>query len=229
MTTLGVMARAPVAGKCKTRLSGAVGAEGAAALYEAMLRDTLDAMQGVGATRLVVLAAPEDDGVLALRSLVESPWEIVPQVGTGLGERLVNAFRTLGTDGGPVVLSDSDSPTVPISPIAQALHRFVEPRRAIVGPCEDGGYYLIGLTTLELGVLEQIPWSTAQVMATTRARCRTLGLSLQELPVGYDVDDARDLDRLRAELTTHPERAPRTAAAVSRLLVSGGTRDAEPW
>jgi glycosyltransferase A (GT-A) superfamily protein (DUF2064 family) len=100
--------------------------------------------------------------------------------------------------------------------IAAAIARFRGPRRALMGPCADGGYYLIGLTTPELGILDGISWSTDKVAAQTRARCRDLALALEELPASYDVDDTADLARLRAELALCPERAPRTAAALLR-------------
>lgn len=208
---LGMMARAPVVGRCKTRLASAIGNERAVRLYEAMVADSCDAFARAGADRLVVMAAPEDDGVARLRAIAPSSWDIVAQVGEGLGERLAHAFRTLGEDGSSVALVDSDSPTVPMAPVAEALARFSGERRALVGPCVDGGYYLIGLTTLDLGVLRDVPWSTPGVLPTTRARCAELRLALEELPEGYDVDDAASFARLCAELREHPDRAPRSA------------------
>jgi glycosyltransferase A (GT-A) superfamily protein (DUF2064 family) len=111
-----------------------------------------------------------------------------------------------------VALLDSDSPTVDIAPVARALASFDGPRRALAGPCEDGGYYLIGMTSLELGILEGIPWSTSRVMSETRARCAALGISLEELPSAYDVDEPRDVTRLVRELRARPHLAPRSAA-----------------
>ena len=211
---MGIMARAPIAGHCKTRLAAALGDEPAAELYRAMLLDSLDLFGRVGATRLAVMTAPEHDGVAVMRALAPPAWEIVAQEGEGLGARLAHAFRTLRQDADAVVLVDSDSPTVAAAPIAQALARFSGPRRALLGPCDDGGYYLIGLTTPELGILDGITWSTAKVADETRARCAALGLALEELPPAYDVDRLEDLERLRAELSSHPERAPRTARAL---------------
>jgi rSAM/selenodomain-associated transferase 1 len=209
------MARAPLARHCKTRLAVAVGAEKAAAIYHAMLLDSLDTFSRVGASRCVVMAAPEHDGVAHLRRVVPPSWEVIAQEGEGLGARLAHAFRVLGERGAPVVLTDSDSPTVDGAAIAHALARFAGPRKALMGPCDDGGYYLIGLTTLELGILDGISWSTPEVAAQTRVRCAALRISLEELPLGYDVDGPPDLDRLREELTHLPERAPRTAKVLS--------------
>ena len=212
--TIGVMARAPVLGRCKTRLAATLGDEAATRLYEAMLGDSLDLFARVGATRLVIMTAPEDDGVAIMTRLAPPGWEVVAQAGPALGERLAHAFRTLGAGSDAVLLVDSDSPTVRPEPIAEAVMRFRGPRKALMGPCDDGGYYLIGLTSLELGILDGIAWSTPQVAAQTRARCEVLGLALEELPAAFDVDRATDLARLRDELTAHPSRAPRTARAL---------------
>jgi glycosyltransferase A (GT-A) superfamily protein (DUF2064 family) len=86
------------------------------------------------------------------------------------------------------------------------------PREALMGPCADGGYYLIALTSPETRVFDAIDWSTSRVQEQTRDRCAALGISLRELPAGYDVDDAEGLARLRAE----PQRATRVAELLAR-------------
>jgi rSAM/selenodomain-associated transferase 1 len=213
--TIGVMARAPRAGQCKTRLEPALGPEGAARLYEAMLLDTLCALASAGARRLVVMAAPENDGVEVLRAIAPAGRDVVAQRGEGLGSRLANACTDLGGGGAPVVLVASDTPTMQVGPLAHALCDFHAPRRVLLGPSDDGGYYLIGLTTAELGVLRDISWSTPAVLRETRARCVELGLAVDELPSSYDVDEPADVERVRRELAEHPERAPRTAAVLA--------------
>ncbi len=215
--TLGMMARAPVPGRCKTRLAASLGDEAAAKLYAAMIADSIDGYSRAGATRNVVVAAPEYDGVRVLRDLVPPDWEVIPQLGTGLGDRLANAFRTLKADGSPVVLVDSDSPTLPVEPISDALGRLNGGGRVLLGPTDDGGYYLIGLTSLELEIFRDIPWSTPRVLETTLARCAALSLSAELLPSWYDVDEAKDLERLCAELSQRPNRAPRCARTLRDL------------
>src|SRR5437867_3556031 len=99
------MARAPLAGKCKTRLARAIGEAAAARLYEAMLLDRLDMLSSDGLSALgvpirrVVLVAPEHDGVAALRRLAPR-WEVIAQRGDDLGARLSNGLLALtgGTD-----------------------------------------------------------------------------------------------------------------------------------
>lgn len=216
--TIGIMARAPVAGRCKTRLAKTFGAEGAAQLYAAMLADRLAAVDALPAVRRVIVAAPEDDGVAVLGRLAPIGWEIIEQRGADLGARLGNAFRDLVGSGGLVCLVDSDSPLVSFASLRPELTKPRGPRTVVAGPCEDGGYYLIGMTSLELGVLDDIPWSTSAVMPRTRERCDELGLRLEELAEAYDVDEAPDVDRLERDLRERPELAPRTWAAVRALL-----------
>jgi uncharacterized protein len=214
---IGVMARAPVAGRCKTRLAASVGDVLAAELCRAMLVDTLGSIERTFAsTRLVVMAAPEHEGASLLRALAPPRWEIVVQEGEGLGARLRHAFLTLGASSTPVALVDSDSPTASWDAAESALAGLRGPRRVCMGPCTDGGYWLIAMTTIVLDILERISWSTPAVAAETRARCAALGLTLEELPLGRDVDGPDDLAWLREELRRHPERAPATAAVLER-------------
>ena len=216
--TIGVMARAPIAGRCKTRLAKTLGAEGAARLYAAMLADRLAALDAVPARR-VLLAAPEDDGVAVLGRPARPGWLILEQRGADLGARLGNAFRDLVGGGGLVCLVDSDSPLVSFANLWTDLAKPRSPKTVVAGPCEDGGYYLIGMTSLELGILEDIPWSTNGVMRETRARCARLALHLDELTEAYDVDEPADVDRLRQDLRDTPELAPRTSAALHALAL----------
>jgi rSAM/selenodomain-associated transferase 1 len=209
---LGLVARAPVPGRCKTRLARAIGPIPAARLYEAMLRDSLDSYARIPARRHVLLAAPEDDGVAALRVLAPPAWEIEPQVGEDLGERLAHAMRSLGAHGDAVVLAGSDSPMVPFDAIEIGVGSLAAPRNAIVGPAADGGYYLIGVSETQPGVLEGIRWSTSVVFEQTVERCADLGLAVTRLPPSYDVDEPADLERLRRDVHARPDRAPHVAA-----------------
>jgi uncharacterized protein len=215
--TLAVMARAPVPGRCKTRLGRVFGAEAAAELYGAMLLDTLSRLEQVPVIRRVIAAAPEHDGVRRLRALAPAGWEVLEQRGDGLGARLSGVTSDLWTSGNAVVLVDSDSPTIPLAPLRRGFAWLCRPNRALIGPSEDGGYYLLGLSSLELGVFDDISWSTPLVLAQTRGSCAALGLAIEELPVWYDVDTPGDVERLARELGLHPERAPRSARVLSTI------------
>jgi rSAM/selenodomain-associated transferase 1 len=211
MKTIGVMARAPIAGRCKTRLAAHLGAEGAASLYRAMLLDTIDALAVVDARR-VIMAAPEDDGVAMLGALVEtiSPqWSVLAQSGRDLGERLADAMAKIAMGEG-AVLVDSDSPTMPVASLARGV-RSLGGDHALLGPCVDGGYWAIGAPRADPAIFTGISWSTPDVCAQTRERLRAAGWRWSELETVYDVDDVDDVARLRTELRADPRRAPRCA------------------
>jgi uncharacterized protein len=230
---IGVMARAPLPGRCKTRLLAAHGAEWVADLYAAMLRDTLDGLQSVTADEYVVFVAPvpaapgeeaDEDArtklafdVLARH--VPAPWELVAQQGEDLGARVEHAFGVMFERGASyALLSGSDAPSFPTEPLAEAFadEALATQREVLVGPSEDGGYYAIGMARLEPRLVRDIPWSTPAVMETTRLRCTELGLPLRELPKWYDVDEPSDVMKLLDEVRKHPERAPRTAQFFAR-------------
>jgi hypothetical protein len=203
------MARAPLPGACKTRLARVLGDQRAASLYQAMLLDTLAAYATLPAARLVVLAAPENDGVQHLSLLVPRPWEVLAQRGRDLGERLAIAQAELRP--GVVLLVSSDSPAPPVSALREALQSWSTSSDVLLGPCADGGYYLIGLPSPETRVFQEIDWSTDVVLAQTRARCEQHGIGVRLLPPAVDVDEVSDLEYLRAELAASPGRAPRTS------------------
>lgn len=232
-TAIGVMAHAPLPGRCKARLLAAHGADWVTGLYAAMLRDTLDGLQAIDADDYVVFvapvpAAPGEDTTDEVRSAlafdvlarhVPSPWHLVAQEGDGLGERIEHGFRTMFERGaGYALLAGSDAPSFPTEPLATAFEDETTRSQVLVGPSEDGGYYLLGMPQLEPRLLHDIPWSTPAVMDATRLRCRDLGLTLRELPKWYDVDEPSDVLVLLEEMRSHPERAPRTA----QFLIKNG-------
>jgi rSAM/selenodomain-associated transferase 1 len=225
---IGVMARAPVPGRCKKRLLAAHPAEWVTGLYAAMLRDTLDGLQSVLADDYLVFVAPiaaqpgEESDADALTKLafdvlsrhVPAPWTLVPQRGTDRGERVEHALSVMFERGADYALvSGSDAPSVPTDMLAEVFadDTLVTNRDVLVGPSDDGGYYAIGMSRVEPRLVRDMPWSTPAVMETTRLRCRELGLTMRELPKWYDVDEPSDVRRLLDEMRTNPERAPRTA------------------
>jgi len=214
------MCRAPVVGRCKTRLAKAIGHPSAAGLYAAMLADRIAAIDLLPVRGRVLLAAPEDDGVAAVRALFGSErWRVVAQRGEGLGERLSHAAEDLlAEEGGALVcLLDSDSPALDLASLLPTLTAPRDPRRIVLVPSADGGYSLIGMYARYPALFEGIPWSTSRVAATTREACARLGLALVETRPGWDVDEPSDLERLRREIGEIEKVAPRTAAFVREL------------
>ena len=211
MTTLaiGVLARAPLPGRCKQGLLAAHSPEWVAGLHAAMLRDTLDGLQAIDAAHHVVFVEDADEGALAsLARHVPAPWELVPLVGEERGARLETAFAALLARGARfAVLAASDAPSAPTDALAiDETHEGL-----VIAPTEDGGFHALGGARLEPGLLVDLPWGTPAVLDTLRLRCRARSVAVRELPAWYDVDHPSDVLRVIDELRKHPERAPRTA------------------
>jgi hypothetical protein len=135
----------------------------------------------------------------------------------GFGRCLLHALQGMLAEGhdAACVLS-SDGPTLPTERLVEAASLLLAPGcRAVLGPAEDGGYYLLGMRTAHAVLFADIAWSTASVADQTRARARSLGLPLVELDPWYDVDDAASLATLLGERSGNP--APETNAVIARL------------
>ena len=146
----------------------------------------------------------------------------MPQRGDKFGERLFFAIEDLFKYGfGSVCLIDSDSPTVSAEYFAKAVELLSKNEdRVILGPSDDGGYYLIGVKKPHRQLFDEIDWSTERVLKETIQRATEIGLDVQLLPTGYDVDDAVSLRRLCNELlasTTSTNIAPSTQKFLAQL------------
>jgi rSAM/selenodomain-associated transferase 1 len=201
LCALAVMAKAPRAGRVKTRLSPPLTLEQTAALNIEFLRDTTENLATIPGTAGLISYTPVGDEELFDRLLPET-FALVPQRGDGFGERLLAAAEDILSIGyGAVCLIDSDSPTVPGAAFYQAVLALMEPgERVVLGPSDDGGYYLIGMKRAHREPFERISWSSGSVLAETVERCRDAGLEVVMLPAWYDVDDAGTLKVLTAEL-----------------------------
>ena len=201
---LGVMTKVPRAGRVKTRLTPPLTPEEAAALNICFLRDTASAIElaaNDGPARGTGVYTPIGEEI-EYRGILPGSFDLIPQRGDAFGERLTNAAEDLFTVGfDSVCLIDSDSPTVPERAFADAARLLSEPGdRIVLGPSDDGGYYLIGMKKLHHRVFEEIEWSTERVAAQTLERAAELGVKVELLPTWYDVDDRVTLQRLCTEL-----------------------------
>lgn len=204
MCALAVMAKAPRAGKVKTRLQPPLTADEAAALNVCFLRDTAEnialvASEG-GACGMICFTPVGDEA--AFDGMLPESFALIAQRGDGFGERLLCAAEDILSCGfGAVCLIDSDSPTLPSGALREAVRELARPgERVVLGPSVDGGYYLIGMKAAEPRVFERITWSTESVYDETVERVREAGLELVELPRWYDVDNGATLAVLEREL-----------------------------
>jgi hypothetical protein len=136
---------------------------------------------------------------------------LLPQQGDDLTARLLSMFATLfGLGYTGVIATDSDSPTLPLQFLQQAVDLLANPEVDVVlGPSADGGYYLIGLRQVYPVLFEDMPWSTSVVCAETLRRAESAGLRVVCLPSWFDIDTAADLERLRQQMAEMGEAAPR--------------------
>jgi rSAM/selenodomain-associated transferase 1 len=193
-----VVAKRPAPGQTKTRLSPPLSPERAAALYECFLGDTLDLVRQVPGAQPVIAFLPPSEQ--AYFSRLAPDFELVLQEGADLGARLDNAlthYLQLGYQ--RVVIMDSDSPTLPLDCLVAAFAA-LDDADVVLGPCDDGGYYLIGLKQPAPRLLREVPMSTPTVAADTLALAAEAGLRVNLLPLWYDIDNVATLHRLSAEL-----------------------------
>ncbi|WP_062348311.1 TIGR04282 family arsenosugar biosynthesis glycosyltransferase [Herbidospora yilanensis] len=188
MTTLLVIAKEPVPGRVKTRLTPPFTPVEAAALAEAALADTLAAALRTPADRhVLVLAGSPGDWLPA-------GFEIRPQCGGGLDERLAAAFAACA---GPALLIGMDTPQVRPDLLAPALD--FGRHDAWFGPADDGGFWALGLADPDPALLLGVPMSVAETGAAQLARLRDKGLRVGELPALRDVDTAADARAVAAQ------------------------------
>lgn len=226
-TAIGIMCKAPWAGRSKTRLAAHIGASAAAELSACFLRDVAAAIEAVP-----VALGRKGYGVYApagteaeLRGLFPPGFGLMLQAGNDLGQALLGAVNDLlrsGHDG--VLLVNGDSPTLPSTFLVSAVELLRQPGdRMVLGPAADGGYYLIGLKRAHSQLFSGIAWGTATVAQSTRQRAAEINLTVADLPEWYDIDDAETLAWLRAELSGELRRfsnggkAPATRAMMAKL------------
>lgn len=216
MSFLVLMAKAPRPGLSKTRLAGpdGAGAQHAARLADAFLRDTLATMRALVDVERLLWFAPAD--AEPYFKALDPDAHLLAQPDTDFGARVAAAFDAAFTVGAErVVVLGSDTPHLEPARIEQAFAA-LDTKDLVLGPCPDGGYYLLGLRHPCAALFERIDWSTARVREQTLERARAAGLHVEELEELFDVDTPLDLELLRRWIALHgPARCPHTARALA--------------
>jgi hypothetical protein len=197
-----VFTRAPRAGATKTRLIPALGPAGAAELHRCFILDVLGSLRPLPAHIIVAIAEPEDaEPVRGLAADACPSAELFVQSGADLGERISNSVGSALEQGYPrVAVVGTDAPDLPARLVDEALALSVD-SDLVLGPCLDGGYYLVGMRELVPGLFRGIEWSSDHVLVDTLSRAKRRGLSVALLEPWYDVDTPEALDHLRSELS----------------------------
>ena len=223
-----IMARSPVSGDPpKTRLASVIDSDtNRRRLYSAFLGDTVRACRTLDGSSLRLAYTP-DGGTDGFREVGIDDNELLVQRGNDLGRREEGVFADLFAAGfTKVVMIGSDLPTLPIAHIQRAIDA-VDAQTVVLGPSEDGGYYLIALASDTDRNVPTVPdlfstirWSTAETLNDTWAAAARAELRVELLPSWYDVDDEEGLTRLRADLTGHGGRslAPETQTVLDDIL-----------
>ncbi|MGH7274115.1 MAG: TIGR04282 family arsenosugar biosynthesis glycosyltransferase [Nitrospiria bacterium] len=211
-----IFAKAPVAGKVKTRLFPHLTSEDATQLHRAFVLDTLTRLKTIRGIRRYIACYPSLTHPFFQQLSQDFQIGLLDQQGDDLGQRMGGIVKTLMQSGcSRVVLIGTDIPTLPTSYVKDAfnfLQRRAPQTDVVLGPSEDGGYYLIGLSRWVPQLFEGIPWSTDKVFEITLQKIHDLGLKFEILPKWFDVDDYKHLKTLAAQLAQQPDLAPHTWA-----------------
>jgi len=207
---MGIMMKTPRNGFSKTRLSPPLSAEEAAGISRCFLKDTSVVIEALSrqdpfVVGVAIYTPVGSEGDLG--ELLPPGFKMIAQREGDFGTRLSGAAEDLFSVGfSAVCLIGSDSPTLPFHYLQDLATFLKEPKdRMVIGPCWDGGYYLLGLRHVHTRLFENITWSTDRVYGETIERSKEINLPAVTLPVWYDVDDQFSLNRLLSEL--FPERA----------------------
>ena len=230
---IAVMAKAPAAGRSKTRLMPLLSAYEAAAMGGAFLRDVtanlaLAARDGLIVPYVAYAPAGTQDAVRHYiadgTGLLLADGAGVAEAGVhGFGSCLLQAIATMLAQGHQAAcVLNADSPNLPTGFLRQAAAYLAAPGdRVVMGPAEDGGYYLLGMKQAHTTLFADIDWSTDRVAAQTRSRAIEAGVTMEELLPWYDVDEPETLLRLRDELAGNRMQgqfaAPHSAACLAQL------------
>jgi uncharacterized protein len=214
-----VFAKSPKPGKVKTRLQPAVSPQIAAALHAACIADTMQLVRKVRGCEVIVFAA---GGASYFRKLAKKPGTgarlpVLPQRGVDLGARMASAFRKcFGMGYRQAVVIGTDTPWMGADRVRRA---FADMKRndVVIGPAEDGGYYLLGMRKFVAEIFREIPWSTERVLDLTLEKITVLKLRGKLLRRDFDLDRPMDLEKAGRMLRKRPRLAPALAKAICEI------------
>ncbi len=211
-----VFARPAIPGQTKTRLAAAVGDEAAATLARAFFADAWLTARKQPDADCVLATTSSPDGTLALE-----PDTAVWLQGEGdLGARMERILRRALAAQPLAFAVGADIPGLP-QRLWDAARTLLDDTDAVIGPCDDGGFHLLGLRRCPPGLLADIPWSARETCERTIARLKSAGMRVRQLPVWFDIDEFPDLQRFHGLLQRGEVVAPHTESALLKLAARG--------
>jgi len=213
---LGLFAKYWQPGRVKTRLAASIGDEAAAEVYQQFVITLLNRLQDQGDQRWLAFDPPEQ--AQEFESLTAEHWQSEPQSDGDLGQRMQAFFKhRLAKGNNRVILLGTDSPNVPLDYLHQAWE-LLHDNDAVLGPTEDGGYWLIGVSAEVPELFENIPWSSPEVWEATHSALQNAGRSFASVPDWYDVDEHYDLQRLILDLQEGIGHDPELDSLLERIM-----------
>lgn len=204
-----IVAKEPVPGRVKTRLSPPLSPEEAAGIYEHFLCDTLGEMTAIPGVDSAIAYTPTGAEKTFL-SLVEKRFLLFPQQGKDLGERLLNIFKEKLFEGYEAVsIISSDTPDLPKEKVQESFCLLRSNQAEVVfGPCEDGGYYLVGMKRVFPELFVHIPWSTEKVLSISMEKAKRMNLNVGLLAPWKDIDTYEELVSFYRKYRETPRNSP---------------------
>jgi len=215
-----VFAKAP--DEAKTRLIPALGAEGAAALHRRLVMHCLRAAGDSRLGSVELWCAPDTSDPFFRECERRLRISLRAQGEGDLGARMQRAFESALVHAARAILVGSDIPALSAQYLRDAERALAGGDDVVIGPAEDGGYVLVGLSRCDPELFRGIPWGGPKVLPETRRRIAALGWRLHELPALWDVDRPEDLERLPQEMR---EGVMPAAGGVGDLNASGTPRN----
>ena len=187
-----LLTKAPEPGKVKTRLAAFLGADAAADLYEKLVHDCLEMSMSADLCPVEIWCSPSTEHDIFQHCREHYHTDLQQQGPGDIGQRMSHAIKSAVQHAKHVVLIGADCPALSAADLEMAFKALQQGTDVVLGPAEDGGYYLIGMSNHHPRLFENIPWSTHSVLAATEVHLREQGLGWHSLPVHRDVDTAED-------------------------------------
>lgn len=193
---LALFAKAAIPGRVKTRLTSRYTPQQAAAIHAACVQDSWGRLAARYPGQVWLFCDQEWPDWLSLAG----PERFRLQRGDDLGERMRCCFEDMQAEGaGRMAILGSDSPTLPLELVDQALDALADEADASLIPTEDGGYCLIGCRSPQPGMFDGVSWSTASTLDETEQSLDRSGYRVRRVGLWRDVDEPKDVDRLGEE------------------------------
>jgi len=211
-----IFLKAPIKGLVKTRLAKSIGDDHTLALYKNFVKDVICTVR-CGRRNLKFFYYPPHAGDM-ITAWLGKDYELTPQQGDSLGERMRNAFTHVFDEGyDKAALIGTDVPDLPHF-IPDETFSGLETADAVIGPALDGGYYLIGFkaNTFCPAVFKGIPWSSATVFEKTIRSFNKNKIELHYLPMMQDIDDKKDLEAFINRCADNKKATPHTYSYMIR-------------